>query len=65
MAKPGLRELGVLWDYSPPAFPDGLVAMPEPFMSSRPDGPLGRSVAEFAKKVDEQLTKEAPAAARA
>lgn len=25
---PGLRELGVLWDYSPPAFPDGLVAMP-------------------------------------
>jgi pilus assembly protein CpaE len=26
----------------------------EPFMSSRPDGPLGRSVADFAKKVDEQ-----------
>jgi pilus assembly protein CpaE len=34
----------------------------EPFMSSRPDGPLGRSVAEFAKKVDEQLTKETAAA---
>jgi pilus assembly protein CpaE len=34
----------------------------EPFMSSRPDGPLGRSVSEFARKVDEQLTKEAPAA---
>jgi len=30
----------------------------EPFMSSRPDGPLGRSVAEFAKKVDEQLGAE-------
>jgi pilus assembly protein CpaE len=28
----------------------------EPFMSSRPDGPLGRSVAEFARKVDEQTT---------
>jgi MinD-like ATPase involved in chromosome partitioning or flagellar assembly len=26
----------------------------EPFMSSRPDGPLGRSVSDFAKKVDEQ-----------
>ena len=31
----------------------------EPFMSSRPDGPLGRSVAEFARKVDEQLAAEA------
>jgi pilus assembly protein CpaE len=30
----------------------------EPFMSSRPDGPLGRSVAEFARKVDEQLAAE-------
>jgi pilus assembly protein CpaE len=36
----------------------------EPFMSSRPDGPLGRSVAEFAKKVDEQ-TAASLAAARA
>jgi pilus assembly protein CpaE len=36
----------------------------EPFMSSRPDGPLGRSVAEFARKVDEQLAAE-PATARA
>ncbi len=26
--KPGLRELGVLWDYVPPAFPDGLVPLP-------------------------------------
>ncbi len=26
--KPGLRELGLLWDYSPPAFPDGLVPLP-------------------------------------
>jgi len=26
--RPGLRELGVLWDYSPPAFPDGLVPIP-------------------------------------
>src|SRR6185503_4820600 len=30
----------------------------EPFMSSRPDGPLGRSVADFARKVDEQLAAE-------
>ncbi|HEY7848274.1 MAG TPA: response regulator [Candidatus Limnocylindria bacterium] len=30
----------------------------EPFMSSRPDGPLGRSVSDFAKKVDEQLAAE-------
>ncbi len=30
----------------------------EPFMSSRPDGPLGRSVAEFTRKVDEQTTAE-------
>ena len=34
----------------------------EPFMSSRPDGPLGRSVAEFAKKVDEQTAAELAAA---
>jgi putative ABC transport system substrate-binding protein len=25
--KPGLRDLGVLWDYAPPAFPDGPVAV--------------------------------------
>jgi hypothetical protein len=31
-------------------------------MSSRPDGPLGRSVADFAKKVDEQLAAEVTAA---
>ncbi|HEY8180028.1 MAG TPA: response regulator [Candidatus Limnocylindria bacterium] len=30
----------------------------EPFMSSRPDGPLGRSVADFARQVDEQLAAE-------
>jgi pilus assembly protein CpaE len=30
----------------------------EPFMSSRPDGPLARSVSDFAKKVDEQLSAE-------
>jgi pilus assembly protein CpaE len=30
----------------------------EPFMSSRPDGPLGRSVADFARRVDEQLAAE-------
>jgi pilus assembly protein CpaE len=30
----------------------------EPFMSSRPDGPLGRSVAEFAKQVDDKLGAE-------
>ena len=34
----------------------------EPFMSSRPDGPLGRSVSEFAKKVDEQLAHETASA---
>jgi len=33
----------------------------EPFMSSRPDGPLGRSVAAFAKKVDEQTTADVAA----
>jgi pilus assembly protein CpaE len=37
----------------------------EPFMSSRPDGPLGRSVAEFARLVDEQTAAEIAAAARA
>jgi putative tryptophan/tyrosine transport system substrate-binding protein len=25
---PGLRELGVLWDYAPPGFPDGQVPLP-------------------------------------
>jgi pilus assembly protein CpaE len=34
----------------------------EPFMSSRPDGPLGRSVADFAKKVDERTAAELAAA---
>jgi hypothetical protein len=34
----------------------------EPFMSSRPDGPLGRSVSEFARQVDAQLAKETTAA---
>ncbi len=33
----------------------------EPFMSSRPDGPLGRSVAEFARMVDEQTAAEVAA----
>ncbi|MDP9250111.1 MAG: response regulator [Chloroflexota bacterium] len=37
----------------------------EPFMSSRPDGPLGRSVSDFAKKVDEQHATAATAAAPA
>ncbi len=27
--KPAMRELGVLWDYAPPAFPDGQVPLPE------------------------------------
>ncbi|MGH2456737.1 MAG: AAA family ATPase [Candidatus Limnocylindria bacterium] len=35
----------------------------EPFMSSRPDTPLGRSVSDFARKVDAQLATEAAAAA--
>ncbi|HEX6140075.1 MAG TPA: response regulator, partial [Candidatus Limnocylindria bacterium] len=30
----------------------------EPFMFSRPDGPLARSVADFAKKVDEKMAAE-------
>jgi pilus assembly protein CpaE len=34
----------------------------EPFQSSRPDGPLGRSVSDFARKVDEQLAAEVAAA---
>jgi pilus assembly protein CpaE len=34
----------------------------EPFMSSRPDGPLGRSVADFVKKVDAAATAESEAA---
>ena len=37
----------------------------EPFMSSRPDGPLGRSVFEFSKRVDEQLAAKETAPARA
>lgn len=36
----------------------------EPFMSSRPDGPLGRSVADFVKKIDKLATAEAAAVAR-
>jgi pilus assembly protein CpaE len=37
----------------------------EPFMFSRPDGPLGRSVSEFAREVDKQAAMEvAPAALR-
>jgi pilus assembly protein CpaE len=37
----------------------------EPFMSSRPDSPLGRSVSEFARALDGQLASAAvPAAAR-
>ena len=35
----------------------------EPFMSSRPDSPLGRSVIEFARAMDAELAAE-PAAAR-
>jgi len=34
----------------------------EPFMSSRPDSPLGRSVSEFAKAFDAQFATEAAAA---
>jgi len=34
----------------------------EPFMSSRPDGPLGRSVSDFARKVDEEFAAEVAAA---
>ena len=26
--KPGMRELGVLWDYAPPGFPDGQIPIP-------------------------------------
>lgn len=26
--RPGLRSIGVLWDYAPPAFPDGFVPIP-------------------------------------
>jgi pilus assembly protein CpaE len=33
----------------------------EPFMSSRPDGPLGRSVTEFARALDKTLAAEAVA----
>jgi len=34
----------------------------EPFMSSRPDGPLGRSVTDFARALDAELAAEALAA---
>jgi pilus assembly protein CpaE len=34
----------------------------EPFMSSRPDSPLGKSVSDFAKAMDKQLAAEAVAA---
>jgi len=34
----------------------------EPFMSSRPDGPLGRSVTDFARAMDAELAAEALAA---
>ena len=34
----------------------------EPFMSSRPDGPLGRSVTDFARALDTELAAEAAAA---
>jgi pilus assembly protein CpaE len=34
----------------------------EPFMSSRPESPLGRSVAEFAREVDRQVVAEVAAA---
>ncbi len=36
----------------------------EPFMSSRPDAPLSRSVSDFARAVDKQTVAEATAAAR-
>ena len=36
----------------------------EPFMSSRPDAPLSRSVSEFAREVDKQTVAEATAATR-
>ena len=26
--KPGVRELAILWDYAPPAFPDGFIPLP-------------------------------------
>jgi pilus assembly protein CpaE len=34
----------------------------EPFMSSRPDGPLGRSVTDFARAVDKAMAAEVVAA---
>ncbi|MGZ6373049.1 MAG: AAA family ATPase [Candidatus Limnocylindria bacterium] len=36
----------------------------EPFMFSRPDGPLGRSVSDFAREVDHEAATEAAAALR-
>ena len=36
----------------------------EPFMYSRPDGPLGRSVADFARRVDTEVPAEVVTAAR-
>ena len=35
----------------------------EPFLSSRPDGPLGQSVAAFARELDRDLAEETGAAA--
>jgi putative tryptophan/tyrosine transport system substrate-binding protein len=35
---PGLREIGVLWDYAPPGFPDGQVPLPVIEQSARRAG---------------------------
>ena len=37
----------------------------EPFMSSRPDSPLGRSVSDFTKAIDHELADEAVAPGKA
>jgi hypothetical protein len=34
----------------------------EPFMSSRPDGPLGQNVSKFAQELDAELAAEVAAA---
>jgi putative tryptophan/tyrosine transport system substrate-binding protein len=36
--RPELRQLGILWDYTPPAFPDGLVPLPYIQSSARQAG---------------------------
>ena len=36
--RPGLDHLGILWDYTPPAFPDGLVPLPYIEDSARQSG---------------------------